>query len=148
MNTLSDLYQEVIMDHNHNPRNFREMKSCSHRADGNNPLCGDRLTIFLKMSNNVINDISFTGSGCAISKASASIMTAIVKNKSIDEALSLFEIAHEIIMTGESNSSNAPEKLKVLAGVHKYPIRVKCASLPWHTLKTALHETGEVATTE
>jgi nitrogen fixation NifU-like protein len=147
MNTLSDLYQEVIMDHNHNPRNFHEMEFCSHQADGNNPLCGDRLTIFLKVTNNVIEDVSFTGSGCAISKASASIMTSIIKNKRIDEALDLFEIAHEIIVSGESDS-HAPEKLRVLAGVHKYPIRVKCASLPWHTLKTALNETGEVATTE
>jgi nitrogen fixation NifU-like protein len=147
MNSLSDLYQEVIMDHNKNPRNFREMDSCSHQADGNNPLCGDRLTVFLKMSDNVIEDISFTGSGCAISKASASIMTAIVKNRSIDEALSLFEIAHEIVVSGESDN-NTPEKLNVLAGVHKYPIRVKCASLPWHTLKTALNESGDVATTE
>jgi nitrogen fixation NifU-like protein len=147
MNTLSDLYQEVIMDHNHNPRNFHEMESCSHQADGNNPLCGDHLTIFLKVTNNVIEDVSFIGSGCAISKASASIMTSIIKNKRIDEALNLFEIAHEIIVSGESDS-HAPEKLRVLAGVHKYPIRVKCASLPWHTLKTALNETSEVATTE
>jgi nitrogen fixation NifU-like protein len=147
MNNLSELYQEVIMDHNHNPRNFREMESCSHRADGNNPLCGDRFTIFLEVVNNVIEDISFTGSGCAISKASASIMTSIVKNKKVGEVLDLFEIAHEIVVSGESDG-NAPEKLKVLAGVHKYPIRVKCASLPWHTLKTALNESDNVATTE
>jgi nitrogen fixation NifU-like protein len=147
MSNLQDLYQEVIFDHNRNPRNFHKIKACSHVADGHNPLCGDQLTLYLDIIDDKINEVSFTGSGCAISTASASIMTTVLKGQKIESAKELFEIAHQLITTGKSDKQ-APDKLMVLSGVHRFPVRVKCASLSWHTMKNALDEKTLVTKTE
>jgi len=149
MTELSELYQEVILDHNKNPRNFREMKDANRIAEGNNPLCGDQLTLYLRIENNVIKDVSFIGQGCAISKASASMMTEAVKNKTCEEAKHLFVQFHRMV-TGKldvENEENNLGKLKVFAGVLEFPARVKCASLSWHTLHAALNN-EKVASTE
>jgi len=145
--SIRDLYQQVILDHSKKPKNFRIIEHCSHHATGQNPLCGDQLVIFLQMEKNIISDISFKGDGCAISKASASIMTETIKGKTKEEALSIFKSFHNLVTTGEEDSADLG-KLKVMAGVHKYPVRVKCASLCWHTLKNALEESTETAITE
>jgi len=145
--SIRDLYQQVILDHSKKPKNFRIIEHCSHHATGQNPLCGDQLVIFLQMEKNIISDISFKGDGCAISKASASIMTETIKGKTKEEALSIFKLFHNLVTTGEEDSADLG-KLKVMAGVHKYPVRVKCASLCWHTLKNALEESTETAITE
>lgn len=145
---LRDLYQEVIFDHNRNPRNFRVMADADRKVEGFNPLCGDRLTLFLKMDGNVITDASFQGSGCAISTASVSLMTEIVKGKTEAEAEQLFKMFHEMT-TGKDEQINleAVGKLAVLAGVREYPARVKCATLAWHTLDAALkNETQSIST--
>lgn len=150
MSDLRDLYQEVILDHGKNPRNFRKLEDADHQAEGNNPLCGDRINLFLKMDGEVIVDIGFQGRGCAISTASASMMTESVKGKTRAEAEALFQRFHELV-TGEAEASpGAPElgKLAVFAGVRDYPIRVKCATLPWHTLRAALEEKQETVSTE
>ncbi len=147
MDELRELYQQVILDHNQNPRNYHELKNATHKARGHNPLCGDQLTVYLLMENDVVKDISFVGSGCAISKASASIMTTVLKGKTRAEALKLFEAFHELVTTGQTDKTE-PGKLAVMAGVHKYPVRVKCAVLAWHTVKNALEESGEIASTE
>ena len=147
MGNLNELYQEVILDHNQNPRNHKKLETCSHVADGHNPLCGDQLTLYLNIKNDIIEDVSFTGSGCAISTATASIMTTVLKGQTIISAIELFNIAHELITTGQSKKE-APAKLMVLSGVHKYPVRVKCASLSWHTMKNALEEHTKVTKTE
>lgn len=144
---LRELYQQVILDHNHKPRNFRIMEDYSHSARGNNPLCGDQLIVFIKMQDDIVKDISFKGNGCAISKASASIMTETIKGKTRLEALDLFNDFHELVTSGKEGNKNLG-KLRVMAGVHKYPARVKCASLCWHTFKNALDETSETAVTE
>jgi nitrogen fixation NifU-like protein len=149
MSELNELYQEVILDHNKNPRNFREMKDANRIAEGNNPLCGDQLTLYLRIEDNVIKDISFVGQGCAISKASASMMTEAVKNKTCEEAEHLFSQFHRMV-TGKlevENEKNNLGKLKVFAGVLQFPARVKCASLSWHTLHAALNN-KKVASTE
>ncbi len=146
---LRDLYQEVIFDHNRNPRNFREMEDSNRKVEGFNPLCGDRMTLFLKVEGGIIQDASFQGSGCAISTASASLMTEIVKGMTEKEADEQFEILHKIT-TSEDEVENLEElgKLAVLAGVREYPARVKCATLPWHTLSAAIENKEASVSTE
>jgi nitrogen fixation NifU-like protein len=146
---LRDLYQEVIFDHNRNPRNFRVIDDADRKVEGFNPLCGDRLTLYLKLNGEVISDASFQGSGCAISTASASLMTEIVKGKPISEAEALFNQFHQMT-TGkdESIQLEALGKLAVLAGVRDYPARVKCATLAWHTLDAALKNERAAISTE
>jgi nitrogen fixation NifU-like protein len=147
MNDLQDLYQQVIIDHNHNPRNFHEIEHASHSAKGHNPLCGDKIDIFLIVENDTITKVSFTGSGCAISKASSSLMTEALLGKSTKDANELFEKVHNMLIGGITDIDDIG-KLAVLSGVHKYPARVKCAALPWRTLKNALEKEGETAITE
>ena len=147
MDDLRELYQELILDHNQSPRNFRELEHASCQADGNNPLCGDEITLFVELEGDRIKDIGFQGSGCAISKASASIMTMMVKGKSKDEALKIFDMFHRMIMTGEVDAG-AAGKLAALANVYRYPARVKCAALAWHTLAAALEQKQETVSTE
>ena len=140
MTALHELYQEVILDHNKSPRNFGRMENPDRKVDGYNPLCGDHFTIFLKLKGNVIEDIRFDGSGCAISKASASVMCSIVKGKTIEEAEKLFQIFHKLV-TGDPASAghlNGYEKMAAFAGVSEFPARVKCATLAWHTLHAAI----------
>jgi nitrogen fixation NifU-like protein len=144
---LQDLYQEVILDHNRRPRNFRTIARARH-AEGYNPLCGDRVTVFLDVQEGRIADVSFQGSGCAISKASASLMTDAVKGKTLEEAAELFERFHRMITRAPDEPVEDLGKLSVLAGVRQFPIRVKCASLPWHTLKSAADANDEVVSTE
>ena len=146
MYIFRDLYQQLIIDHNKNPRNYHEMENASHRADGHNPLCGDEMTVFISEKDNRINEISFTGSGCAISKASASIMTSTLKGMNLKKARILFEDFIIMATTGESNGYMV--KLSVLGGVHKYPARVKCATLAWHTFLGALNNSQEIIKTE
>ena len=138
MSDLSDLYQEVILDHNRRPRNFHAMADASHQAEGFNPLCGDRLTLYVKIDAGRIADLSFEGSGCAISKASASLMTDALKGRTVDEALALFERFHQMVTTPPEQPVEDMGKLSALAGVREFPVRVKCASLAWHTLKAAM----------
>ena len=146
MDVLKDLYQQLIIDHNHNPRNFNELKDANHFAKGHNPLCGDELSIYLIVKNGNIEDITFTGSGCAISKASASIMTSILKGMHVKEAEIKFKNFLNLATTG--NFEKNMGKLTVLAGVHKYPARVKCATLAWHTFHGALNNIEELIRTE
>jgi nitrogen fixation NifU-like protein len=149
MSELSDLYQEVILEHNKNPRNFREIEGADKMADGNNPLCGDALRVYVKMDGDTVSEVAFKGSGCAISKASASMMTQVVKGKSKDEAETLFDEFHRMVLgeLDEEAEENHLGKLKIFSGVREFPARVKCASLSWHTLNAALR--GEdVVTTE
>lgn len=149
MSELNDLYQEVILDHNKNPRNFREIENATHQADGHNPLCGDALKVYLNIENDKVTDVAFKGSGCAISKASASMMTQAVKGKTKEEAEILFAEFHKMV-TGEldiETDENSLGKLKIFAGVLEFPARVKCASLSWHTVHAALNE-EEVVSTE
>lgn len=148
MSELSELYQQVILDHNKNPRNFREMQEANRVAEGNNPLCGDQLKLYVRLEGDTIEDISFVGSGCAISKASASMMTQAVKGKSRQEAEKLFDEFHRMV-TGKldvENEENSLGKLKVFAGVLEFPARVKCASLSWHTLRAALNNEKTAST--
>jgi nitrogen fixation NifU-like protein len=148
MSDLDDLYQEVILDHNRSPRNYREMADANRKGEGYNPLCGDHVTVFLRLENGVIQDISFQGSGCAISKASASMMTAELNGKSKTAAHELFDRVHKML-TGEADGSGgAVGKLAILSGVCKFPARVKCASLAWHTVNAALAGDATPATTE
>ncbi len=146
---LRDLYQEVIFDHNRNPRNFRVMENADREVEGFNPLCGDRLTLFLKIDGDKIIDASFQGSGCAISTASVSLMTEILKGKTEAEAEALFNQFHKMT-TGKEEDVNleAIGKLAVLAGVREYPARVKCATLAWHTLDAALKNEEKAISTE
>jgi len=146
---LRELYQEVIFDHNRNPRNFYVMDDANRTVEGFNPLCGDRLTLYLNVDNGVIKKASFQGSGCAISTASVSLMTEIVADKTEDEALQLFETFHKIT-TGKDDQIKLQElgKLQVLAGVKAYPARVKCATLAWHTLDAAIKNDATTVTTE
>ncbi len=148
MSELNDLYQEVILEHNKNPRNFREIESATRTADGNNPLCGDALRVYVEMDGETVKDVAFKGSGCAISKASASMMTQTVKGKTRAEAETIFNEFHQMV-TGELDTEtdeNSLGKLKIFAGVLEFPARVKCASLSWHTLHAALNEEAEVST--
>ncbi|MDI6765852.1 MAG: SUF system NifU family Fe-S cluster assembly protein [Bacteroidota bacterium] len=140
MTALRELYQEVILDHNKSPRNYRRMENADRKVDGYNPLCGDHFTLFIKLKDGVIEDISFEGAGCAISKASASVMSSAVKGKSIQEAEELFKKFHTLVR-GESDPMEDFEnlgKLAAFSGVSEYPARVKCATLAWHTLHSAL----------
>ncbi|MGR8941382.1 MAG: Fe-S cluster assembly sulfur transfer protein SufU [Gammaproteobacteria bacterium] len=146
---LRDLYQEVIFDHNRNPRNFRIIEDADRQVEGFNPLCGDRLTLYLKMDGEVIKDASFQGSGCAISTASVSLMTEIIKGMTAREAEALFKKFHEMTTGKDENLQlEALGKLAVLAGVREYPARVKCATLAWHTLDAALKDQHTPVTTE
>lgn len=148
MSELSDLYQEVILDHNKNPRNFREIEDADNTADGKNPLCGDALRVYVSLEGDKVKDVAFKGSGCAISKASASMMTQVVKGKSKQEAEVLFNEFHKMV-TGEldiEKDENSLGKLQIFAGVLEFPARVKCASLSWHTLHAALSGEQEVST--
>lgn len=147
MDNLRELYQEVILDHNQNPQNFGQLESHTHSGNGYNPLCGDKLSLTLDVKEGILNDIRFSGSGCAISKASASIMTTVVKGKSLIETESLFDAFHTLITTGNPGDKDLG-KLVVMIGVHKYPARVKCATLAWHALKNCLSKSEEVAKTE
>lgn len=150
MSDLSDLYQEVILDHNKRPRNFGTVTASTCHAHGHNPLCGDRLTVSARVHGGHIEDIQFEGAGCAISKASGSLMTEAVKGRSVTDALLLFDRFHALV-TGEPLTEPELEslgKLAALGGVRQFPVRVKCASLAWHTLKAALHHDGRVARTE
>lgn len=149
MSDLRDLYQEVILDHNRRPRNFGAVESPSHHADGHNPLCGDKLSLTLKVENGAITSAMFQGSGCAISKASASLMTDAIKGKSLAEADALYEAFHKMVTTPMDQEPDESEvgKLAVFSGVREFPARVKCASLAWHTLKAALSG-AEIISTE
>jgi nitrogen fixation NifU-like protein len=145
---LRNIYQEVIIDHNKQPRNFRKLSDATQTAEGFNPLCGDQITLYLKQANHFIDDIAFQGSGCAISKASASLMTLALKGKTTEEALALFNQVHTLLMEGP-NGSVSPEavgKLAVLSGVWEFPMRVKCATLAWHTMRNAIEGKGSVST--
>jgi nitrogen fixation protein NifU and related proteins len=150
MADLRDMYQEVILEHAKSPRNFRALPRPSGKAEGYNPLCGDRCTVFIDTKDGVINDISFEGSGCAISRASASMMTQSLKGKTLEQAEQMFHSFHDLV-TGQKNP-DSPEtdigKLKVFAGVSEFPARVKCATLAWHTLQAALHGASASVTTE
>ncbi len=145
---LSDLYQEVILDHSRSPRNFHKMEGANHTAKGHNPLCGDEITLYLLMDeNDVIQDVSFEGAGCAISKASASLLTSALKGKSKQEVKELFDKVHAMVTNGETDSEEMG-KLAVFAGVHKFPARVKCAILPWHAVIAAMEGEKQEVTTE
>ena len=148
MSELSDLYQEVILEHNKNPRNFREISDADQYADGKNPLCGDALRVYVSLDGDTVADVAFKGSGCAISKASASMMTQAVKGKTKPEVEAIFDEFHKMV-TGEldiETDENELGKLKIFAGVLEFPARVKCASLSWHTLNAALHGEDVVST--
>jgi nitrogen fixation NifU-like protein len=148
MSELSELYQQVILDHNKKPRNFRKLESANHSAEGFNPLCGDQLTVYLDLEDGTVKEISFEGSGCAISKAAASMMTQAVKGKSKQEAEQLFTEFHGMV-TGELDeeaTTNGLGNLKIFSGVREFPVRVKCASLAWHTLHAALNNQELVST--
>ncbi|MFM9903111.1 MAG: Fe-S cluster assembly sulfur transfer protein SufU [Pyrinomonadaceae bacterium] len=148
MSELSDLYQEVILEHNKNPRNFREITDADQYADGKNPLCGDALRVYISLDGDTVTDVAFKGSGCAISKASASMMTQAVKGRSKEEAGVIFDEFHRMV-TGEldiETDENDLGKLKIFAGVLEFPARVKCASLSWHTLNAALRGEDVVST--
>jgi len=148
MSELTDLYQEVILDHNRRPHNFRVIESAT-KQEGYNPLCGDRLTLYVAMDGGVIKDVAFQGSGCAISKASASLMTDALKGKTADEARALFDQFHAMITSDHDGPTADLGKLSVLAGVREFPTRIKCASLAWHTMKAAVaHETDAPVSTE
>lgn len=141
MSSLAELYQNVILEHNRSPRNYRAMADADHHAEGHNPLCGDQLTVWVKLNDEMIQDLSFQGLGCAISRASASLMTAALKGKSRAEARTTFERFHRMVMgRSEPGDSETLGKLAVFSGVSDYPTRVKCASLPWHTMKAALEQ--------
>jgi nitrogen fixation NifU-like protein len=150
MSELQSLYQEVILDHYKSPRNYKKLVGANRKAEGLNPICGDHFTVYLKLENGVIADISFEGAGCAISKASASMMSTVLKGKTKDEAMTLFDKFHSLV-TGElkpTDQINGLGKLEAFAGVSEFPVRVKCATLAWHALRSALQSKDEVASTE
>jgi nitrogen fixation NifU-like protein len=147
VNDLRDLYQEVILDHSRKPRNFREVSDADRRQEGFNPLCGDRLTVYLRLDGDRIEDVAFQGTGCAISTASASMMTEVLKGKTEQEAREIFERFHDVV-TGKSAAEEAEGKLAVFSGVSEFPVRVKCATLAWHTVVAALDGRAEPVTTE
>lgn len=152
LNELDELYKQVILDHNKNPRNFGVLENANSHAKGHNPLCGDQVDLYLIIDNGIIKDVKFNGSGCAISKASASIMTSLIKGKTIEEAKQLFDEFHNIITTDPEAEIDTSElgKLEVFCGVREFPARIKCASLPWHTLAQAISDNvkSELITTE
>jgi nitrogen fixation NifU-like protein len=150
---LEALYQEVILDHNRNPRNFREMPDATRHVFGRNPLCGDEVTVYVKVNNDVIEDVSFGGKGCAISKASASLMTNAVKGKSVSEARELYDRFHDLVtasptQTAGGTTDKSLGRLAVLGGVARFPARVKCATLAWHALQNALNDGEAEVTTD
>lgn len=147
---LKELYQQVILDHNKSPRNFRVMDNATQHAEGFNPLCGDHLDIYLIIEDGIVKDVSFKGEGCAISKASASVMTSILKGKTIEEAEALFEKFHDLVTGKLGGNLDLDElgKLAVFAGIQEFPVRVKCASLAWHTMISALKGGKNKITTE
>lgn len=150
MDELRELYQQIILDHNKSPKNYGKIVNCSHASEGYNPLCGDRIKIYAQVEDGIIKDIKFEGEGCAIAKASGSIMTALLKGKTIEEAEKLFKAFQDLI-TSEVDSEVDLEKLgklAVFAGVREFPTRVKCAGLAWHTVKAAMDKKDEVITTE
>lgn len=148
MMALRELYQEIIIDHNRNPRHFHAMENPTVTAKGYNPLCGDKLTVYLLITDGLVNDISFTGCGCAISQASASLMTDALVGKTIDEAHALFEAFHRMLTSEDEVQPMTSDKLTVLSGVRAFPARVKCATLAWHTLEAALKKDHGVISTE
>ena len=151
MQDLRELYQEVILDHNKRPRNFGPLPSASHQAEGHNPLCGDQLKVYLETDGEKVNDIHFEGMGCAISKASASLMTEAVKGKSLSEVETLYGHFHDLLTGDPSTRGQADEalgKLAVFSGVREFPVRVKCATLAWHTLQAALAARADPISTE
>ena len=143
---LNDLYQQVILDHSKSPRNYSKLEGANRTAQGHNPLCGDHVTMYLHVDGNVVKDISWQGSGCAISRASASILTTALKGKSVAEVKGLFSKVHDMVTTGKANGDLG--KLAVFAGVHKFPARVKCAILPWHAAMAAVEDRAEPVSTE
>ena len=147
MSDLNELYQELIIDHGRHPRNFKQLPSATTHKEGLNPLCGDRLTLFLQIDNDVVVDASFEGAGCAISMASASLMTESLKGKKIADAKKLFDTFHQMV-TGHSVDDNVLGKLAVLKGVCDYPMRVKCATLAWHTAMAAISQSQDPVSTE
>ena len=150
MSAIRELYQEVILDHNRSPRNFRTMEDATAQAEGFNPLCGDHYTVYLRMKGDTVADVSFNGAGCAISKASASVMSSLLKGKSRAEALAAFERFHDLVTHGLPEGSDVEElgRLAAFAGVNEFPARVKCAILPWYALRSALTSEGKPVTTE
>lgn len=148
MNELQELYREVILDHNRQPRNFGEIDDADRVIDGVNPLCGDRMTLYVKLDGKTVRDVRFRGSGCAISVASSSLMTERIKGASIDETMDLFAMVHDMLTNDADEPPDALEKLVALAGVREYPSRVKCASLAWHALKAALTGAEHEVSTE
>jgi nitrogen fixation NifU-like protein len=147
---LRDLYQEMILDHGKRPRNFRALPQANRKAEGYNPLCGDRETVYLQLEGDVVRDASFEGAGCAISTASASMMTEALRGRSRQEAEALFEKFHDLITGQKKASGSGPPlgKLEVFSGVREYPVRIKCATLPWHTMRSALRGDAEAISTE
>ena len=148
MSELRELYQDVILEHSKAPRNYRELQGANHKAEGYNPLCGDHFTVYLDVEGDKIQDVSFQGSGCAISKASASMMTQSVKGKSREDAEKIFEQFHKLVTGAANGDRDALGKLAVFAGVSEFPVRVKCATLAWHTLHAALDGKQDSVTTE
>ncbi len=150
MEELKELYQQIILDHNKSPKNYGKMVNCTHASEGYNPLCGDRIKIYAKVENGVIEDIKFEGEGCAIAKASGSIMTALLKGKTVAEAQQLFEEFQHLITSDVRSNVDTEKlgKLAVFAGVREFPTRVKCAGLAWHTVKAAIEKKDELVTTE
>jgi nitrogen fixation NifU-like protein len=150
MNELGDLYQQVILDHNKQPRNFHAVEGSNRKAEGYNPLCGDRLTLYARIEEGVVRDVGFIGSGCAISKASASMMTEAIKGKTVAEVEQLFRTFHGLVTEQEPNGEKPADlgKLVVFSGVREFPVRVKCATLAWHTLRAALENKEGTTTTE
>ncbi|MHC4955074.1 MAG: Fe-S cluster assembly sulfur transfer protein SufU [Planctomycetota bacterium] len=147
MSNLRELYQQVILDHNRSPKNFRAIEPCAHEADGFNPLCGDKVHIYVAVEDDKITDIAFQGEGCAISTAAASMMTQALTGKTLAEAQAIFENYQKMVM-GEDGDVSALGKLAVFEGVREFPMRVKCATLAWHTMKAALEGKTDAATTE
>ncbi len=150
MSDLRELYQTVILDHNKNPQNFGALEDANRSAEGYNPLCGDQLRVMLRVEDDVVSNVSFEGSGCAISTASASLMTQAVKGRPVAEALEIFDGFHEMVTAKATSDVDTSRlgKLAVFAGVREFPMRVKCATLPWHTVRSALAGSGEAVTTE
>jgi len=142
MTSARELYQSVILDHNRAPRNFRPMAEATGHGEGYNPLCGDQLSVWLKRDGDLISDVSFQGSGCAISKAAASLMTTVVKGKTVAEAGAIFDSYHRMVTGQGGPADDLPSKLAIFAGVREFPARVKCATLAWHALKAALEQDG------
>jgi nitrogen fixation NifU-like protein len=148
MSDLRDLYQEVILDHHKKPRNYRKLETANRQAEGYNPLCGDKINLYLKVEDGIVREVGFQGSGCAISTASASMMTECLKGKSEAEARALFDRFHDLV-TGQSEGDAAElGKLAVFSGVREYPVRIKCATLCWHTMKAALEQCRDTVATE